>query len=183
MVEKKLLTLAGVVGILACGACFLPELPQHTTPPPPPVRIWLDGVQSVRVEVANASPSHHLDSAALARKIADAINEQSWKTKVNAHAGKEAGGEDAVLAITVLSETVESAPAAKTGSMTFHIKDSATLTRLDGALVWRETEAGNWIERKVAEENAADAWKVPGLVDGVDKELSDRLVFRLFYWH
>jgi hypothetical protein len=181
MVKKKLLVLAGVVGILACGACFLPPLPEHE-PPPPPVRIGLDGVQSIRVEVANASPSHHLDSAALARKIAETINEQSWKTKVNAHVGKEAGGEDAVLVITVLSETMEAAPPAKTGSMTFHVKDSATLTRLDGALVWRETEAGNWITRNVVEENAADAWKEPGLVDGLDKELSDRLVFRMFYW-
>jgi len=38
MVEKKLLTLAGVVGILACGACFLPPLPQHEPPPPPALR-------------------------------------------------------------------------------------------------------------------------------------------------
>jgi hypothetical protein len=133
--------------------------------------------------VANASPSHYLDSADLSRKIADAINEQSWKTKVNAHVGKEAGSEDAVLAITVLSETVESETAARNGSMTFHIKDSATLTRLNGALVWQETEAGNRIECDVAEENALDVWKEPGLVNGVDKALSDTLVFRMFYWH
>jgi len=177
MVEKKLLTLAGVVGILACGACFLPPLPQHE-PPPPPVRNGFDGVHSIRVEVTNASPSHHLDRAALAQKIAETINEQSWKTKVIAHVGKEAGDENAVLVITVLSETVVSA---KPGRMTFLLKDSAALTRLDGTLVWRETEAGNWITRHVDEENAADAWKEPGLVNRVDKELSDRLVFRMFY--
>jgi hypothetical protein len=181
MVEKKLLTLAGVVGILACGACFLPPLPQHK-PEPPPIHNGLDGVQSIRVEVANASPSHHLDSADLARKIADAINEESWRTKVNAHVGKEAEAEDAVLAITVLSETVEPATPTKTGRITFRVMDSATLTKPGGALVWRETEAGNWIECNVAEDNAADAWNVPGLVNGVDKALSDRLVFRMFYW-
>jgi hypothetical protein len=180
MVEKKLLTLAGVLGILACGACFLPPLPQHK-PVPPPIHNGLDGVQSIRVEVANASPSRHLDSADLARKIAGAINEQSWKMKVSAHVGKEAEDEDAVLSITVLSEIVESTPPAKTGLMTFLIKDSATLTRLDGALVWQETEAENWITRNVAEENAMDAWKEPGLVDGMDKALSDRLVLRMFY--
>jgi hypothetical protein len=65
--------------------------------------------------------------------------------------------------------------------MTFHITASATLTRLDGALVWRETEAKSWFQRNVAEENAAEAWKQPGLEDGVDKELSDTLVFRMFY--
>ncbi|MGA3008891.1 MAG: hypothetical protein ABSD72_01390 [Terracidiphilus sp.] len=126
--------------------------------------------------------SHHLDSADLARKITDAINEQSWKTKVSAHVGKEAGGADAVLAITVLSETVEPA-LTQTGRMRFLIRDSATLTRPDGALVWRETEAENWITRNVVEENAADAWKVPGLMDGVDKALSDRLIFRMFDGH
>ncbi|MFY9852609.1 MAG: hypothetical protein WAK26_01875 [Terracidiphilus sp.] len=181
MVEKKLLTLAGVVGILACGACFLPPLPQYK-PVPPPIRNGLDGVQNIRVEVANASPSHHLDSADLARKIADAINEQSWKTRVSADVGKEAGGEDAVLSIAVLSEIVESTPQAKTGRMTFLIEDSATLTRLDGALEWRETEAGNLIDCNVATENPTDAWKESGLVDGMDKALSDRLVLRMFYW-
>ena len=58
---------------------------------------------------------------------------------------------------------------------------SATLTRLDGTLVWRENEAENWIERNIAEENAADAWNKPGLANDVDKALSDRLVFRLFH--
>jgi hypothetical protein len=181
MVEKKLLTLAGVLGILACGACFLPPLPQHK-PAPPPIRNGLDGVQSVRVEVANASPSHHLDSDDLARKIAGAINEQSWKTKVSAHVGKEAGGEDAVLVITVLSETAEPAKSSKSGDLTFLIKDSATLTRLDGALVWRETEAKNWLMQSADNEAyAAAAWKVPNFLNQVDKELSDRVVSRMFY--
>ena len=180
MVRKKLLTLAGVVGILACGACFLPPLPQHR-PAPPPIGNGLDGVQNIRVEVANSSPSHHLNSADLARKIADAINEQSWKMKVSAHVGKEAGVEDAVLAITVSSETVVSALAAESRRMTFLIKDSATLTRLDGSLVWQETDAEYWITRNVAEVNQADVWKEPGLVDGVNKTLSDRLALRMFY--
>jgi len=184
MVKKKLLTLAGAVGILACGACFRPPLPQHA-PRRPPVRIGLEGIRSIRVEVANASPWHHLDPAALAQRIADTINEQSWRMnmKVNAHVGKKAGDGDAVLEITVLSETVEAATPAKIGSRTFLIKDSATLTRLDGALVWRETEAGSSIARSVAEGDAADPWKEPGLVDGVDKTLSNRLVFRMLYGH
>jgi hypothetical protein len=178
--RKKLLMLAGMAGILACGACFLPPLPEHK-PAPPLIRIGLDGVQSIRVEVANAAPSHHLDPRALEQRIAEAINEQSWKTKVNAHVGKEAGDGDAVLVITVLSETVATRPVEKTERMTFLVKDSATLTRLDGTLVWRENEAENWIERNIAEENAADAWNKPGLANDVDKALSDRLVFRLFH--
>lgn len=178
--RKKLLTLASVVGILACGACFLPPLPEHK-PAPPPIRNGLDGVQSIRVEVVNASPSHHLVPAALAQRVVTAINSQPWQTNVNAHVGKDAESEDAVLAITVLSETSEAKPA-KTGSTTFLIDDSATLTRLDGSLVWRETDAGNWISYTVDEQHPADAWTIPGLVDGVEKALSDKLVFRMFYW-
>jgi hypothetical protein len=181
MVEKKLLTLAGVVGILACGACFLPPLPQHK-PAPPQIRDGFVGIQSIRVEVANTSPSQHLGSADLARKVTDAINEQSWKTKVNAHVGNDAEGEDAVLVITVLSETAESAKSSKSRRLTFLIKDSATLTRLDGALVWQETEAKNWLMQSADnEEYAAAAWKVTGFLNQVDKELSDRMVSRMFY--
>jgi hypothetical protein len=180
MVEKKLLTLAGVVGILACGACFLPPLPQHK-PAPPQIRDGLVGVQSIRVEVVNTSPSQHLGSADLARKVTDAINQQSWKTKVNAHVGKEAGGEDAVLDIAILRETKEAKLPASNEETVFYIVDSATLTTTDSTLIWRETEAGNPIARNVVARDTEDVWKFPGLVDAVDKALSDRMVFRMFY--
>jgi hypothetical protein len=62
------------------------------------------------------------------------------------------------------------------------ISDSATLMRLDGTLVWRETEAGSSIARNVAQGDPADAWKDPRLVDGVEKALSNRLVFRMLYY-
>jgi hypothetical protein len=175
--RKKLLTLAGVVGILACGACFLPPLPQHK-PAPPPIRNGLDGVQNIRVEVVNASSSRHLVPAVLAQKIVETINEQSWKTKVDAHVGLEPRSEDATLVITVLSETVE--PTAKAGHMRFNIEDSATLMRPDGALVWKETETANWITYNVDGEKEADAWKMLG-GGSVDKELSEKLVFRMFF--
>jgi len=182
MVEKKLLTLAGAVGILACGSCFLPPLPQRN-PPPPPVRMGLSGIRSIRVEVANSSPTHHLDPASLAQKIADAINEQSWRTKVSAYAGKEADGGDAVLAITVLSETVEAAPLEKNVRLIFLIHDSARLTKADGIQMWWELAAGNSIQRDVVDENVADVWKEPGLADSVSRGLSKRLVFRLLNGH
>lgn len=180
MVKKKLLTLAGVVGILACGACFLPPLPQHK-PAPPPIPNRLFGVQTIRVEVTNASLSHHLDPDILALKVAESINAQSWKMKVNAQAGKEARGEDALLVITVLSETLEAEPA-MTVNRTFLITDTATLTRTDGALAWQEVDAGSRIRLNVDEDSEGDLWKIPGLMDRVERALSDRLVFRIFYW-
>lgn len=49
MLEKKLLTLASAAAIVACGACFLPPLPQHP-PLPPPVRSALQSIHRVREE-------------------------------------------------------------------------------------------------------------------------------------
>lgn len=179
MRNKKLLTMAGAVAILACGAC-LPPPPQHG--PRPPVWIGVGRIQRIRVDVANASPGHHLDSAALAQKIVDTINEQSWRmnTRVNAYVGKNVGDVDAVLAITILSETAEALTPAKT-KIRILINHSATLTRLDGVLVWRAAEAGSPIVRNVAEGDPADAWQDPRLVDEVDKALSNRLVFHMLY--
>lgn len=178
MVKKKLLTLAGVLAILASGACLLPPLPRHE-PPPPPIRRGLDGVRRIRVEVVNSSPSHHLDPAALAQTVAEAINQRSAKTKIGAHFAKEARGEDAVLVITVLSETLEAAPV-EPGTVAFLIRDSATLTRVDGAWVWQEAQAGIWVTRKVEEGYEADVWRTPGLEDSLDKTVSDKLVSRMF---
>ncbi|MFZ1085930.1 MAG: hypothetical protein WAN35_13275 [Terracidiphilus sp.] len=180
MVRKKLLTLAGVVGILACGACFLGPQPERTPPPAPPtIHGAFDGIQNIRVEVENTSPSHHLDSAALAQKIADTINEQSWTLKINAHVGKDGEKQDAVLAVTILSETVEPATLSKSGSVTFHIKDSATLMKLQSVLQWRETEVENPFIRFHVKDASADLWSLPVLLDQVDKELSIKLVNRL----
>ncbi|MGA9070132.1 MAG: hypothetical protein WB424_07750 [Terracidiphilus sp.] len=177
MVKKKLLTLVAVMGILACGACFMGPLPERTPPPAPPtIHGTFDGIQKIRVEVENTSPSHHLDSDALARKIADTINEQSWKLKINAHVGKQAEGEDAVLVVTILSETAEPA---KSGRVRFLIKDSAKLMKLQSVLLWGETDAENSIGHYFAKGASTDVWTLPVLVDAVGKELSINLVNRM----
>lgn len=124
---------------------------------------------------------NHLDPAALAQRIADTINEQSSRLnmKVKAHASDNAGDGDAVLEITILSETVEAVTPARIRIL---IKDSATLMRLDGTPVWREMEAESSIARNVAQGDPADVWEDPHLADGVEKALSNRLVFRMLYY-
>jgi hypothetical protein len=62
----------------------------------------------------------------------------------------------------------------------FLIRDSATLTRVDGAWVWQEAQAGIWVTRKVEEGYEADVWRTPGLEDSLDKTVSDKLVSRMF---
>src|ERR1035438_9069294 len=97
MLEKKLLTLACAAGILACGACFLPPLPEHHRPPPLPARLALAGIQSIRVSVTNTSESHHLDPSDLALAVTKSINELTNETGVSAYDQRYAG--DAVLEI------------------------------------------------------------------------------------
>ena len=64
---------------------------------------------------------------------------------------------------------------------TFFIKDSATLARLGGEVIWRETETGDRIVSDLANENSDAPWMERDVVNSLDWTLSDRLVYRLFY--
>lgn len=186
MLEKKLVTLVCAVGILACGACFLPPLPQHRPPPPPPPILDLQGIQSIRVEVTNNSASRHLDPSGLAQAVANAIN---WRTKdhgVSAHVQKEAGDGDAVLAVTVLSETATPETTAKNSGLTrwsFLVGTSASLTKLNGQRVWHETEVDSRFNRSFAQQDPGLLWNDPSVTPWLSGALSQRVVYRMFYVH
>ena len=144
MLKKKLVTLACAVGILACGACFLPPLPEHL-PAPPPVQLELQGVHRIHVVVENASPAHHLDSDKLASWIAVRAKSLGRSKKVTAFGGPSAPDQDGELKVTVLSETATPAQNAKkdgSAEWTFQVNVSAELRNTAGVSVWREN-AGN----------------------------------------
>ena len=178
MVEKKLITLACAVRILVCGACFLPPLPEHQPPPPPLPRLALAGIQSIRVSVTNTSESHHLDPLDLARAVTKSINEQANETGISAYDQIYAG--DAVLAITVLSE---SATPSTTGDkkVSFLIDISATLTRQDGAVIWRETDAAYPFSYNLTSDHSEDAWQNAFLRTWLTNMLGTGLVHRMFH--
>lgn len=179
MLEKKLLTLASAAAIPACGACFLPPPPL-----PPPVRSALQSIYRIRVTAKNDSATHHLDPGDLAGQIARAINQQSRKSGARAIVDNAGGDADAVLEIIVENENVEQdlpATPAAIRKTTFFIKDSATLARLGGEVIWRETETGHRIVSDLANENSGAPWMERDVVNSLDWTLSDRLVFRLFY--
>lgn len=183
MLEKKILTVVSAVGILACGACFLPPLPERR-PPPPPLRLNLDGIQSIRVVATNTSESHHLDPAELEQAVAHAIKEKTWKAGVSAYTEKEVSDADAVLRITILSETVDArgpASQANPGSMTISIKDTATLTRRDGVVVWSETETENSILRHFPQASPTDAWNDSAAISSAIIAVANRIVIRMIY--
>jgi len=186
MLEKKLLTLACAAGILACGACFLPPLPEHhPPPPPPPLQIELQDIHDIRVHVTSVAEAHHLDPQELAEAVAKAINVQSWRTRLNAHADKETGDGDAVLEIAIVDEIATPGAAATNGApgndWLFHVKTSSTLTRKDGSVLWSETDDGLRFSRRLSPQDAADVWHDPAVAHPLILAIGNRLVYRMVY--
>jgi hypothetical protein len=181
MLEKKLVTLAAVAGILLCGGCIF--IPSGSEPPAPPPLIDLQGVHRVEVEVTESSAAHHVEPAALARTVADTIN---WKTKGNgikAVAPKTPGKADAVLQITILDESA--VPLAKQTAdyarFTFHFKVSAKLTGQDGKVIWEEKNADYPLPLRYDPEDPSGVWKADAMRRDLFVELSIRLVDRMMY--
>jgi hypothetical protein len=178
MVEKKLLTVACAVGILACGACFLPPPPERK-PQPPPLRIDLTGITTIRVEVANGSETHRLDGADLAGEVARAMNARfGVRPDLRAYAGVDRSDADAELKITVESEALEDDP---TFEGRFVIRDSATLARRDGAVLWQETNSMNRIFLQYLQGNTENVWRQPLVEKRLEAQLASRLVYRMLY--
>jgi len=142
MVEKKLLTLAGVVGILACGACFLPPLPQKKTPLPPA----LSSVHKIAVRVEDGTTGNLFDPVTISNATADNFN-RLWKDfPVQAEAFNAGGPSDAALRITVLRKTASCRPGNNGKQFcSFETIVSFTLTAADGRiLVSRQQESSKF---------------------------------------
>ena len=181
MIGKKLITLACAAGILACGACFLPPPHMHT-PPPPPVRLDLQGIGRIRVQVINASPTQHLDATQLANWLAGQIDAQAGRAAVTGFAAQQPGNEGAVLEVTILSEStnLQSAPASNGQSIwEIQLSLTATLTRTDGQLVWRESDGNYRASRALLQEPEPDLWKEPVVQGWLTRGVGNRLVYRM----
>jgi hypothetical protein len=182
MLSKKLVTLACAAGILACGACFLPPLPVHG-PPPPPLRLDLQGIHRIRVEVTDASATHHLDAPQLASWIASQITAQARRAGVTGFAAGQTSDEDAVLTVSILSESanLQSSVSTSDGKQNREIEVSlaAALTRRDGQAVWRESDGSYRASRLLAQEPEADLWKEPVVQGWLIRGVGNRLVYRM----
>jgi hypothetical protein len=181
MIVKKLVTLACAAGILACGACFVPPQPTHT-PPPPPLPLDLRGISRIRVQVTNASPTQHLDATQLASWMASQIDVQAGRAAVTGFAAQQPGNEDAVLEVTILSESTKlQSAAASNGKATWEIELSLTaaLTRLNGQVVWRESDGNYRASRALPQEAEPDLWKEPVVQGWLIRGVGNRLVYRM----
>jgi hypothetical protein len=163
MERKKLITLTAVVGILLCGACFLPPPPARSRRPPqsPPSRSQLDlqGSKRLRVTVADTSGAHQVDIGMLEGCVADSINRHKEPGVPPAVAGGEASAGDAVLSMAIEKESA--APEAQQlsdDSITwdFDVTLSVSVARADGVVVW--TRPGRVYQGVVLTAKDGDPW-------------------------
>jgi hypothetical protein len=181
MLEKKLVTLVCAAGILACGACFLPPLPEHV-PPPPSVQLDLQGVHRIHVDAENASATHHLNADKLASWIAVKTGSEGRRLKLTAFSGPESTDEDGELKVTVVSESANPGQNAKKNGMvewTFDVNVSAELRNKGGVTVWRENEGHYQFRHFETPGDEAAAWADNELRDWLTVDVGNRLVFRM----
>jgi hypothetical protein len=185
MLSKKLLTLVCVLGILAFGGCIF--IPSGPAPPPAPPRVSFNGIQMMEIAATNASESHHLDPADLAAAVVKEINDHTKYTTMKAEVQKGGAAGDAVLKITVLSETAVPVPpsphsssSAKAGRWTFRFTVSSTLTKAGGEVVWSETD-GTYPVFQPTKEDPQDAWNDPKVRRSFISNVGSDLVIRMFY--
>jgi len=181
MIGKKFLTLACAAGILATGACFLPPLPEHHPTSPPPL-IDLAGIKTIRVEVLNQATVPHLVPSEVAEGVATRLNNRRRETGARAVVQPGTGNEDAVLSITILSESAaEAGTATQAGTRRWSLRSwvSATLTRRDGKVVGQLTNTPYSTPFIFTEPDAADVWKDPSAHLRFTNMLSNWLVYSL----
>jgi hypothetical protein len=136
MWKKKLVTLAGVLGILACGACFLPPPHPYHPPPPPPLRASLRDIRNISVEAVNESGLHHLNPADLAAAVARDIDFRRFETHIGAAPQGDADP-DARLQITITDETATQSEGSLKWFITITV--SAKVTARDGRVLWSDS--------------------------------------------
>jgi len=185
MLSKKLLTLACVLAILAFGGCiFIPN------GPPTAPRIEFNGIHTIQVTATNTSESPHIDPAGLARAVVKQINSDAGATGIKGQALQaqqaqpEAGAPDAVLKITVLSESATLdpvTPSDKNMHWTFQFSISATLTKSDGEVVWSQTNAKYPLVRTYARKDPPEGWQNPAMLRSITSRLGTDLLVRVYY--
>lgn len=181
MLEKKLLTVVCVLGILLCGACFLPKLPEHQPPAPPPPIASL-GVHSICVSVTNRSESRHIDPAALTDWVIEGINRHTqagWPKAFRCDSGKS----DAMFQVSIASESVTSEqnnPASPLLRYIFHLQIDSALVTPDGTIIWKESDRNYQSDTRTLAASI-DPWKSPNFDYWVHSQVCYRLVSRMLF--
>jgi hypothetical protein len=178
--QKQTVTLAGAIGILACGACFVPS---HYTPPPPPP-IVTEGVKNVRIVVIDESEPKRINLPALEGVILAGFDRFPVHNKITAYPEEKAAPEvDAILEIRILSLTTIPDPsptAATQQKWGFNIRTTATLSRRNGDVIWRGGSIGVPHFDSYARDEES-MWKDPIIQSELVKSVGNRLYAQAVY--
>jgi hypothetical protein len=185
MLRKKLLTIACVVGILGCGACFLP--PVNSTPhypPPPPIREELRGIKAIRVFVDDASGAHTVDTSEVASCVAGNLDERAGQTHIKNEDRKTPRPGDAVLQITLQKVTTTQNPPAQQENerrWSLELTIDATLTGANGETLWEQKSQSYRDDGYFQSNDPVKIWKDSGVSLWLSGRFSDRLLGAMFY--
>jgi len=180
MLERKLVTLACAVGILATGACFLPPLPNRA--PAPPIALDFEGIQKIGVEVVNKSSAQRLPASNVAGFIEQRLTTEGRRAHLEAFSAESHTPQDALLQVTILSESATPAAYANgTGiAWDLNVSASAVLTKTGGKVIWQETDESFHIRYETGRESEDALWKEdPVAKSRLSQGVANRLVFRL----
>jgi hypothetical protein len=164
MDRKKLLTVVSVVGLLACGACFLP--------PPRPARIHRLRSESVYVKVTDLSQPPMVDGDEFGRSVAQDINAKMHRP--TARFGGEVTPEDAVLQVFLLKEAATSTfvrPGASEWTLTVTIY--GTMTAPSGATRGQLPSRLHRWKGTLPESTPELAWRDPTVRDWLNNVAND----------
>lgn len=179
-----MLTLGCAVGILACGACFLP--PPHE--PPPPLPPTLAAVHTIAIQVEDTTTENRLDSVLMSEATARNFNRLWADFRVRAKPFGAEGKSDVVLKITVRRKTESCRPSGGKLFCSYEMIASFTVTAADGGVLqnkaerrsqfglWEDAGAahGDWNSRPYRQE-AANALAISsGFIFDTPSKLSSR---------
>ncbi len=184
MPRKKLLTIACVVGILACGACFLPPIKTTPTYPPAPLRDELRGIRAIRVVVDDASQLHLVDPRQLEGRIDADIDSRQDQTHISAVFRAAPRPKDAVLRITLLDESATPQPPASNQSAPLwqlRLTVDAKLTGPDGKVLWQQQKVTYSHNESIQTNDPVEAWKDPEASHWLSAECGNQLLGAMFY--
>jgi hypothetical protein len=183
MLKKQLITLAAILAILSCGACFLPVMiDRRVQAPPPQLHINVRGIHRVSVQVSNSSSTHHLESSELARCVTGEINHRSQNTHVKVALPDDPKPVDATLHVHVLEESLEPSATQTAGALetwNFKFLVEATLKTRDGREIWHQAPQRYLSSERLAQSDPAWVWR--SLHPWIENQLSSRIIYAMYY--
>ncbi|MGD0911201.1 MAG: hypothetical protein ABR928_04855 [Terracidiphilus sp.] len=161
MLKKKLLTIAGVLGILACGACFLP--PIHTGPPAPPPLPFpeLKDIHTVRVFVTDNSVPAHIDTAAIATVVANSVNFFRGGAGITAYVGGDPADADLTVVISNEKATLKRVEPSEGETWFFDIGFSESIKNASGEILKQRSNLHVRCFSRLPAKHPDDVWSVP----------------------